>query len=406
MKNQDLIVKIAMKSNIYMKTFRILLLLILVAFASCEKTTEYVCCPDSSSINGRYAFTLVPENSFQDTTLLKGKRGTDFPEYSATYDDVYLYEDGEGNVIGNCKTWKITGTKSDQNLILDLYVHPQGPINMEILVDSMHKFTTMNLIINEYGNLEGDGMYYAYEYYPQLEDETYTIYANKIVSLKGDKANYGKFSFCDVVASISSFLISNITDGIFRPIGNCYLHKDGGGYYIFGHKGPGSILPVYTQTIYFPWEWVRCTTRIYDFNINIGDESIGYLCLKDKLEILDTVLECFFKKLGFNTLESMFEAMDNFHQHFGGFALSVAYCTNTKNLSIYVNHKQGSSSAAKNHILIQTMKIAFEPFVSEVYVFAGSDISDSWHLNRSVVGVCNTPLVIMYLFGTHHVNYD
>ena len=406
MTKQDLIEKVAMKSNIYMKAFGILLLLILVALVSCEKTTEYVCCPDSSSINGKYEFTLVPENSFQDTTLIKGMRGTDYPEYKSTYDDVYLYEDGEGNVTGYCKMWKISGTKSGQNLTLDLYVHPEGLVNTEIPVDSMHQFTTMNLTINEYGNLEGDGMYYEYEHYPQLEDETYTIFANKILSLKEGKANYGKFSFCDVVSSISSFLISTLTYGKFRPIGNCYLHKDGGGYYIFGHEGPGSIFPVYTQTIYFPWEWSWCKVRKYGFNIDIRGETIGYVALKDELELLDDVLEYFFEKLGFPSLDLLFQAMDDFHQEFGGFAFSTAYDTHTHNLSIYVNHTQGSSDAAKNHILTQTIKDAFEPFVSGVWVYAGSHIYDTWHLRRSIFGVCNSALVIMYLFGTHNVNYD
>ena len=188
------------------------MLLILVAFLSCEKSTE--CCPEDDSINGRYEFTLVPQNSFQDTTLIKGMRGTDFPEYSITYDDVYLYEDGEGNVIGNCKTWKISGTKSGQYLTLDLHVHPQGPVNTVVLIDSMHHFTTMNLIINEYGNLEGDGMYYEYEHYPEIEDETYTISANKIADLSYfeieklssfEYAGLDRFSFCDVVSSITLF---------------------------------------------------------------------------------------------------------------------------------------------------------------------------------------------------------
>lgn len=406
MKNQDLIVKNAMKSNIHLKACRILLLLILVAFVSCEKTTEYVCCPDSSIINGKYEFTLVPENSFQDTTLIKGMRGTDFPEYSTTYDDVYLYEDGEGNVIGNCKTWKISGTKSGQYLTLDLYVHPEGSINMEILVDSMHQFTTMNLIINEYGNLEGEGMYYAYEYYQQLEDETYTICANKIVSLKEGEANYGKFSFCDVVSRISSFLISILTDGIFRPIGNCYLHKDGWGYYIFGHEGPGSIFPVYTQTIYFPWEWVWCGVRKYDFNIDLRDEIFEYDNLKSALEDLEEVIDFFYKEFGFDYMDLFFDAMDDFYDEFGGFAISLANDTYNHNLSIYVNHSNGSKEDAKNHPLIQTMKAAFEVYVSDVYVFAGSDISDSWHLRRGDAGVCIKALVFMYLFGTHHVNYD
>jgi hypothetical protein len=407
MKNQDLIEKIVAKSNINIIVFGLILLLILGTFISCEKTTEYVCCPDTTSINGRYEFTLVPGISFQDTTLIKGKRGTDFPEYSATYDDVYMYEDGEGNVIGNSKTWKISGSRSGQDLTLDLYVHPQGPINIEIPVDSMYKFSTMNLIINEYGNLEGDGIYYTYEYYPELEDETYTLFANKIsgLSFKEGEGNY-RFNFCDIVSSISSFLISTLTDGVFRPIGNCYLHKDGGGYYIFGHEGPGSIFPVYTQTIYLPWEFSWCKVRKYGFDIDIKGEAIGYEALKDKLELLDNVLKHFFEKLGFPSLDLLFDAMDDFHQQFGGFAFSTAYDSHTHNLSIYVNHKQGSSEDAKNHLLTQTLKAAFEPYVSSVYVYAGSNIYDSWHLRRSDIGVCNSTLVIMYLFGTHNVNYD
>ena len=363
--------------------------------------------PDSS-INGRYEFSLIPENSFQDTTLIKGMRGTDYPEYSTTYDDFYLYEDGEGNVIGHYRTWKINGSRSGQNLTLDLYVHPQGPVNIEIPIDSMHKFSTMDLIINEYGNLEGDGMYYTYEYYPQLEDEAYTVFANKTagISSKEGEENYVKFSFCDIVSSISSFLISSLTDGVFRPIGNCYLHKDGGGYYIFGHEGPGSIFPVYTQTIYLAWEYSWCKVRQYGFNIDIKGEAIGYEALKSKLQTLSGVLEYFFKKLGYNDLELLFQAMDEFHQEFGGFAFTAVYDTHTNNLAINVNHKQGSNEDAINHLLTQTMKAAFEPLAHKVYVHAGSQIHNSWHLRRSDVGVCNSPLVIMYLFGTHNVKYE
>lgn len=252
------------------------------------------------------------------------------------------------------------------------------------------------------------GCIIIYEHYLQLEDETYTLFANKIaeISSKEGKANYGRFSFCDVVSSVSSFLISTLTDGVFRPIGNCYLHKDGGGYYIFGHEGPGSIFPVYTQTIYLPWEWSWCKVRKYGFNIDIKGEAIGYEALKSDIEALSGVLKEFCKKLGFADLDLLFEAMDEFHQEFGGFAFSCAYDSHTNNLGLYVNHKQGNSEAAKEHLLTQTIKCAFEPFVHKVYVHAGSHIHDKWHLRRSDIGACNSILVIMYLFGTHNVNYD
>lgn len=139
--------------------FKTLLILILITFVSCDKIAKFIY-PCDSNISGKYEFTLVPENSFQDTTLIKGSRGTDFPEYNSTYDDIYLYEDGKGNVTGYFKMWKISGIKSGQNLTLDLYDHTDGPVNLGLPVDSMHKFSTMNLTINEYGNLEGDGMYH------------------------------------------------------------------------------------------------------------------------------------------------------------------------------------------------------------------------------------------------------
>jgi len=381
--------------------FKMLLFLILATFIWCNKGYY----PD---ISGGYEFIVAPGNSFQDTTLIKGKRGMDYPQYNATYEGFYLYEDDKGNVTGYFKTWKLKGVRKDQNLTLDLYTHPEGPVNMELPVDSMHKFSTMNLTINDYGNLEGDGIYYPYELYPQLEEETYTVYANRLtgMSLRESRVNYGHFSFCDIISSISSFLISCLTDGIFRPMGNCYLHKDGGGYYIFGHEGPGSIFPVYTQTVYLPWEFSCCKVREYGFNIDIKGEAIGYEGLKSQLQLLNTVFKDFFKKLGFHDLDLFFQAMDDFHQKFGGFAFTCAYDTHTHNLSIYVNHTKGDSEDAKNHLLTLTMKSAFMPFVHKVYVYAGSHIHDTWHLRRSDVGVCNSMLLIMYLFGTHNVNYD
>ncbi len=383
--------------------FTIVVIALVFQLLSCEKVTKYL---QDDKISGKYAFTLTGVNSYQDTTMIKGMRGTDYPEYSTTYEDVFLYEDGDGNIVGNCKLWKLQGTRDGQDVELDLYIHPQGTVNLEESIDNMQKFTTMNLTLDDFGNLEGDGMYYPYEYYPEIENETYSVSANKIEELSSFEEINTRFCFCDVISSISSFLISCLTDGIFRPIGNCYLHKDGGGYYIFGHEGPGSILPAYTQTVYFPFEWSWCKVRAYHFEISLEGETLTYEVLKTTMEALDKKLENFTSELGFDNLQALFDAMDDFYNEFGGFAISTAYDTHTHNLSIYVNQDSKRDEEAKHHILIQSLVDAFDPQVGTVYVYSGHHIYDSWHLRRSDIGVCNSQLLIMYLFGTNKVNYD
>ncbi len=161
--NAKRIDKFLHSSSLKIMLFIIITSLILTIL-SCEKVTKYL---TDDKISGKYEFTLTPVNSFQDTTMIKGKRGTDYPEYSVAYDDVYLYEDDDRNIIGNCKTWKLKGTRDGQNVTLDLYIHPQGTVDMEEPIENMQKFSTMTLTINDFGNLDGDGMYYPYEYYPE-----------------------------------------------------------------------------------------------------------------------------------------------------------------------------------------------------------------------------------------------
>jgi hypothetical protein len=71
-----------------------------------------------------------------------------------------------------------------------------------------------------------------------------------------------------------------------------------------------------------------------------------------------------------------------------------------------VNHSTGDNDNAINSGLVQTIKGAFGSHSSGVFVYAGQSISDSQHLRRSPVFVCNSPIVICYLFGTNNVTYN
>ena len=355
-----------------------------------------------ANITGRYAFTLMPDVSVTDTTLIKGMHGTDYPEYPATYDGVYLYEDKEGNIVGEYYTWKFSGVHKGDSVILDLYVHPDGDVDITRTIDEMVKYSTMKLKVNEFCQLEGTGYYYDYEDYPDVVNEKYKVFARKMQN----ETDFTQFSFCDLICSITSWAISTLTYNTIRPMGNCYLHKDGGGYYIYGHVGPGSIFPVYTQTVYFPWEWSWCKVRKYHFSIDIGDEAIGYEALVDFLDQFRSVYSAFYEKIGMPSYDYLINSIHDFYERYGGFAISLAYDTHTNNLSIYVNHTRGDSEEAKNEPFIQAMKDALDNLVGGVYVFAGQHIHDSWHLRRSEFGVCNSLLIIIYLFGTNEVIYN
>ena len=379
---------------------------LILTILSCEKVTKYL---TDDKLNGKYTFTLTGLESYQDTTLIKGMRGTDFPEYSTTYEDFYLYEDDEGNVCGNCKMWKLNGQRDGEDVVLNLYINPQGTIYNDPPIDSMYLFSTMNLTVNDFGNLEGEGYYHAYEYYPEIVNETFNVVANKINDLKQieDETGCTKFSFCDIIKDIDSFLIKHWLHNKFRRMHSCDLHKNGGGYYVFGHEGPGEYYSVATVSAYFPWEYSWCKVRRYHFTIEMKDEFINYDDLRTKVQDLDNSMDGFAKGLGFESIDQLLQLMDDFHQNFGGFAFAAMDDSHTHNSSLYVFHTEGSNDAAKDHEFTQKIKKSMESNSSGVWLYASSgDISDHWHLRRSQIGVCNSILSMAYLFGTHKVNFD
>lgn len=298
-----------------------------------------------------------------------------------------------------------------------VYVNPEGSYLPERNIEEMNQFSEMELTLDDYGMMEGTGGFLPYEIFPNIVEDTYIVKARRINIIEKSAVSTGSYKdglavtgwendLCKIIFSIGSWVLSDITYGVIRTMSrDCWLHKNGGGYYAFGHEGPGSLFPILTQSLYFPLEWGACEVRRYSFEITIEGENISYEALKNSVLNSPPVKELF-KKLGFTGISELEQALDDFYAEFGGFGISIFYDTHNNHLGLYVNHIKGSSDAAINSALVQTMKAAFGRFVGEVYVYAGSSINDHWHLRRSHFLVCNSPILIGYVIGTHNVNYN
>ncbi len=384
-------------------------ILILFSISSCTKPAEKH--QEKALLSGVWSFNISPDKSNVDTTLVKGIRGSEEEEYPAIIDEVYLYEDASGVITGDHGVLRFNGNRSGNEVTLEVYNNPEGHFDPGMSLEKLVHISTMTMTINEFGNMKGHGIYLENPDYEGAQDESYFVSASK----RGDITNASGAlkegnedvlnTLCDVSASISSFLISYLSDGAFRPIGNCYLEKDGGGYYIYGRFAPGSSLPVYTQTVYYPFEWSWCKVRRYGFDINLRGNIRGIEALKWAIAH-QAPSDDFYIRLGYSSLEELNNLIDDFKNKYGEFAISIAYSLRTGNLSIYVNHSKGDDNGAKNHSLVFKMASALGPHVTKIYYFSGKNIHDSWYLRRSELGVCNSKLLFCYILGTNQVEYN
>ena len=394
-----------------MKKLSLLLLFVLVTLFACKDDDDDAeLIPVNNDISGLWEFTLSPDEIFLDTSVHHGNSPADYDFYSSINEEVYLYQDEIGNVIGFSGTFKFSGKLTGKMLDLDVYVNPDGLLVQERPIDEMIKMSEMILTINDFGMMEGSGSYLEDQYFIDLKDDKYEVTARKLngfdksmpvsYQYQNDLITKGiKDDICKIIFTVSSWIISDLTDGIVRTMSSdCWLHKDGGGYYAFGHEGPGSLFPILTQSMYYPLEWSLCKVRDYGFKISLGGENISYTALKNSIQ--GTLVKEIFKKLGFSDFAELELAMDAFYQEYGGFGITIFYDTHTNHTGLYVNHEKGTG--AENSALIHAMKGAF----GSHYVYAGKDISDKWSLRRSDFLVCNTPIVICYVIGTNHVSYN
>ena len=390
--------------------FSVMLLLALTL--SCKDKSNDPVSVAGSDISGQWSFILIPDKVYSDTALLKGHRGSDFEAYSATQDGIWLQQSG-AEVTGFGGPLKYAGTISGNQVTLRVYDPPEGRFHPETPVGEMVYVSDITLTLSNNMTMTGSGTYRNVTPYPYQPLNTYKVKATRLSGMKSTAGVAGiaavagwEDEMCKVVSSIASWIISSLTDGIFRPMsGNCWLYHDGGGYYIFGHEGPGSALPLLTETIYYPFEKSCCQCREYGFNISLGPHTMAYDVLRDILVNNPPVKE-FVSKMGFSSPEALGLALDQFYAESGDFAISLFYNSNTHSATLYVNTSGKSNLNAANSTLIQNIASAINPFVSKVYIMTGNSINDSDYLRRSPVFVCNTAVEIVYLFGTSCALYN
>ncbi|NOX85973.1 MAG: hypothetical protein GXO86_08415 [Chlorobi bacterium] len=383
----------------------LLFVIMLIPVNSCHKDDNDKK-QETSTVSGEWQFLISPNQSYHDTDTVHGLTYSDFKEGSSSYSEIYLYEDKDQNIFGELWGYKINGKRNGNSIELIFYSYPDGPFNEDTPIKNMEAFTKMNLTIDEFGNMQGGGSYFEDPESEWTKIDSYFIDAKKLNNISNPnlKSSF-KHILCEIASTFSSYLISTLTYGVFRPMASCYGHKDGGGFYAFGNEGPGSSFPIYTQTVYLAWEWSWCKVRKYDFRISLKGKSIGYEALKDEIHKMEPIFNLL-KKIGFKDFDAFVNALDEFHDKYGGFALSAAYDTHTHNMSLYVNHEKGSSYDAKHDLLIEIIKAGLDGLCRNVSVYAGQEINDSWHMRRSDIGICNSDLIIFYLFGTNKVLYN
>jgi len=395
------------KQNPIRKIVQLLLtIILLLPLNSCHKESD-----DNdvktNSISGVWEFTIDPLESYQDTTVVHGYAAKDFDEYTSIFSEVYLYEDQSNNIKGETLGYRILGSKNGNSVKLDLYVYPNGGYDEFISIDSMRLFSSMELIVDEFGYLKGVGNYSEYDDYPNIIYDKYEVNARKLndVTISYKESKGWSEKLCKLTSNVDDAMISDLTDNVFRPMHGCYGYKDGGGYYVFGHEGPGNKLPIYTATVYYPLEWSWCKVRKYDFTFTLGDENYGYAKLKEEIGKLEDILHISHNS-GYDSENKYIEDLDDFERNFGGFAITVVYDTHTQNIGLYINHKGGDNKKILFHPFITNLTGALDILGGEVFVKSGETINDSWHLRRSDLLVCNSMLCVFYLIGTHKVNYN
>lgn len=376
--------------------FKVLIMISLIfVLVGCGDSTQ----SSANNVTGSWSITLRPVND--DT---EGNPGITLPA-------ITLAQTGN-HISGESSLFRGEGSISGSDVYLSFY---QTGENGEA-----EKVLTLNLRLDDISKMAGSGKTYSqitakdainnktYEYSATDETDLFAVEARRVESGETNllESSDVKDVACDLVGSISSFIIGIGSNNAFRPMGGCWLNQQGGGYYVFGQTGPGGLSPIWTQTMYYPIEEKAiCKSRTYQFDMSIGNQVKSIDMLMDDLRDFGGIANA----LGFNEVDLLLFLVKDFNQKFGGFAFSYAVSTKSGNTSLYVNLTSNWSHAdVVNHPLVSAV-VKFLPGGNKE-VFVGQKISDSFVLRRNFTPVpystyCNSPLVIAYLFGTHDVTY-
>jgi hypothetical protein len=141
-------------------------MIILTTF-SCQEDEDEPIVTQTQDVSGQWEFVINPDSVYQDTTLIKGHRETDFEVYSATAKELYLYQSGN-EIVGYMGPVKMSGNINGNQLTLKLYDHQDGQYQPEPPVNEMTYVSDMILQLDGYHMMEGTGSYQPCPTYPNL----------------------------------------------------------------------------------------------------------------------------------------------------------------------------------------------------------------------------------------------
>lgn len=393
----------------YFKTL-FMLLAVLFVISSCEDDNKTTQSDDSSSQNltGKWELVISKKSGDPINEIDKvNEQIIDTIVNDSYQEEVFLYRHSDNSVTGNAGMFKLFGKIENKTLTLNVYEPNDGEYNSQEAIGSMIKISSFTATMTNNYEFAGSGAYLNVERMSQvgMANDEYFIFGRKVDDMSKIGSNEPKSltgDLCNIAGSVLSFAIGWCSDNTVRPMGGCGLHKDGGGYYIFGHEGPGSLIPVWTQTVYYPYEWSACGTRTYGFDISLkGTQfTVGQV-----LQFMGGI-SYWAKLTGHNDIALLTNEINELHNVTGGFAIAGAKSQYSGNMSLYILTEKGSYNQVVNVPLIAKFITYFNGLPGSLDVFVGNSIHDTFKLRRSSAFVCNTPVIFFYLFGTNNCNFD
>lgn len=310
-------------------------------------------------------------------------------------------------------TWggeRLLGHREDKKLHLQFLSH--GVRDTDVKSGGVQNVGGLELKLKANDTLEGEAVVVT----PGEGADVFTRF--EVTARRGQRSvGWSPGSICNDLhlGDLVSYVFEDATEEAFAPMNACDASKDGGGYYVFGHTGPGDpSRPFATTTVYVPIELSGCpfyhSDRTYSFTISNGGTI-------DTVQELEAALQAAarFLALFHVNAETFIQHVDAAFSQVPQFAISIGPSTNTYFVTLYINLGDNVPSSVcsqiQNSALVQDIQQVFDRGHGFT-IQCGHSISDSYDLKRQIIPSfdwpvdCTTPVLFMYVLGTINVNYN
>lgn len=353
---------------------------------------------DSKRLTGDWNFTLTPLDANGN------------PGQSNISIQMSLQESSSMVYATCCGGERLFGNREGKDLRLQFLSH--GVTDRDIKAGGVETAGGMDLKVKDNKTLQGEAVVIA-------TGEGVDVFTRFAVTARRGQGGVGwsPSNICEDLhlGDLLSDLFSDATDEAFAPMDVCDANKNGGGYYIFGHTGPGDpSRPFATTTVYVPVELSGCPVYHSDRNYSFSVCSGGTI---DTLEQLEAALQnaAKFLALFHVNAQQLVNDVDAMFSQVPQFALSIG--VNPYDLETTLFISLGSNVSTDVCATINN-----SPLVADIFhafwrghgwhVLCGQCVTENYDLRRQIVPSfewplnCTSPVAFMYILGTVNVNYN